>query len=56
MAYYLKLPDGTRVGPFSTIVEAHDWAELRKISGHSFHLLQSPDIPCNRRHEQGPDH
>jgi hypothetical protein len=56
MSYYVKLPDGTRVGPFKTTAAAHHWCEQRYVMEFSLHLLQDPHIPCFMRHEQGPDH
>lgn len=56
MNYYIKLPDRTRVGPFRTVGAVQLWAHQRGYQEFSIHFLQSPDLPNELRHEQGPDH
>ncbi len=56
MTYYVKLPDGTRVGPFRTVQGARKWCADRYADEFSLHMMQDPDVPCFLRREQGPDH
>jgi hypothetical protein len=56
MVFYVKLLDGTRVGPFRTVGAAQKWCFDRYVDEFSLHTLYDPHVPCYLRREQGPDH